>query len=208
MHILALSDIHNRTEILKKLVEQAKDFQLVLIAGDLTNYGPVERAEEALCVLEGTQVFAVPGNLDSWDVARYIERKGVSIHGKEKEVCGIHILGFGGGLKGNVGEVLFDEQEIASELLKAGIKPDVLVTHLPPYGSKLDKVAPNTHIGSRAVREAIERIQPRLHICGHAHECYGEEKIGNTLCINVAAVKEGRAVLIDVDTRTYKWLEC
>jgi len=72
--------------------------------------------------------------------------------------------------------------------------------HCPPYDTPLD-VAPELdstlkpkvssgggvsmiHVGSMAVREAIERHQPLLGIHGHIHESRGFAKIGRTLCIN------------------------
>jgi len=72
--------------------------------------------------------------------------------------------------------------------------------HCPPYDTPLD-VAPEldstlkpvvnsgggvnmVHVGSRAVREAIEKHKPLLGIHGHIHESRGFTKIGRTLCIN------------------------
>lgn len=72
--------------------------------------------------------------------------------------------------------------------------------HCPPLDSQLDsapeldaqlrpkllsggemKMVP---VGSRAVREAIERYQPLLAFHGHIHESRGTAKIGKTVCIN------------------------
>ena len=39
-------------------------------------------------------------------------------------------------------------------------------------------------VGSRAVREAIERYQPLLALHGHVHESRGAIKLGRTLCVN------------------------
>jgi Icc-related predicted phosphoesterase len=38
--------------------------------------------------------------------------------------------------------------------------------------------------GSTAVRRAIEKYQPLLHLCGHIHESRGTTRIGKTLIIN------------------------
>lgn len=72
--------------------------------------------------------------------------------------------------------------------------------HCPPYNTPID-VAPEldetlkpkvtggggvsmVHVGSVAVRQAIEKNQPLLGIHGHIHESRGFAKIGRTLCIN------------------------
>ena len=39
-------------------------------------------------------------------------------------------------------------------------------------------------VGSRAVREAIEKTQPLLGLHGHVHESPGAQKLGRTLCVN------------------------
>lgn len=65
---------------------------------------------------------------------------------------------------------------------------DVLITHSPPRGVCDDGVYPfeRQHYGSQVLRERIEQIQPKLHICGHIHEGYGQGRIGQTTVANVA----------------------
>ena len=71
--------------------------------------------------------------------------------------------------------------------------------HSPPANTHLD-IAPAldktlkqktslgapemTHVGSLAVREAIEKHQPLLGLHGHIHESAGTHKIGRTICLN------------------------
>jgi len=72
--------------------------------------------------------------------------------------------------------------------------------HCPPYGTTIDSapklddkmkpvMAPGgsplmVSVGSKAVRQAIERYRPQLGLHGHIHESKGTFKIGRTLCIN------------------------
>jgi uncharacterized protein len=71
--------------------------------------------------------------------------------------------------------------------------------HPPPYASGLDEApvldenlqvqtsagqARMTAVGSHAVRELIEQVQPLLGLHGHIHESAGFRKIGRTLAIN------------------------
>lgn len=78
---------------------------------------------------------------------------------------------------------------------------DILITHGPPYGI-LDKVKipskalPDGYAGCKDLREAVERIQPKVHIFGHIHEGYGQcllkGQMGdpNTECYNVSIMNE------------------
>ena len=88
--------------------------------------------------------------------------------------------------------------------------------HVPPYNSRLD-TAPllgqdlkvktaagavvTAPVGSVAVREAIEQVQPLLGLHGHIHESGGSVKLGRTTAINVGSeYGEGvlRGVLVTV----------
>ena len=63
-------------------------------------------------------------------------------------------------------------------------KKIVLLTHGPPFNTKLDKLEVG-HVGSVDYRKFIERIHPKLAISGHLHETVGKvDKIGSTKCIN------------------------
>ena len=81
----------------------------------------------------------------------------------------------------------------------------VLLTHLPPFGLGIDISKSNgAHIGSNTIKKILETMQPFLHICGHAHNSFGEEKIGKTISINIGAVKENRALLLELGNEL-KW---
>jgi hypothetical protein len=81
---------------------------------------------------------------------------------------------------------------------QASAAPDHLVLglHAPPYDTQLD-VAPKidwdtltvqgqdvAHVGSTAVKEVIEKVQPLLSLHGHIHESRAAIRIGRTLAIN------------------------
>jgi uncharacterized protein len=81
--------------------------------------------------------------------------------------------------------------------------------HVPPYNSRLD-TAPllgqdlkvktaagavmTAPVGSVAVREAIEQVQPLVGLHGHIHESGGSVRIGRTTAINVGS-EYGEGVL-------------
>ena len=87
-------------------------------------------------------------------------------------------------------------EERAGEL-EAG-RPTVANLHVPPYNSGLDlapeladglkmrggATASMTAVGSTAVAEVIERVQPILSLHGHVHESRGSAKLGRTVALN------------------------
>jgi len=94
--------------------------------------------------------------------------------------------------------------------------------HCPPYDTPLDE-APELdktlkpivrggelsmiHVGSKAVRETIEKHQPLLGLHGHIHEARGFVKIGRTVCINPGSeYGEGvlRGSLLNIDEKGIK----
>jgi len=62
---------------------------------------------------------------------------------------------------------------------------DVLVTHGPPYKLR-DVNREGEHCGDRDLRQAIQRVRPKLHVCGHIHEGYGVSRFGDTLIANAS----------------------
>jgi Icc-related predicted phosphoesterase len=80
--------------------------------------------------------------------------------------------------------------------------------HVPPYKSGLDDAAELDKdlrpvlagqsiipVGSKALREVIEKNQPLLSLHGHIHEGRGTTRIGKTLCINPGSMYEQGALL-------------
>jgi Icc-related predicted phosphoesterase len=67
---------------------------------------------------------------------------------------------------------------------------DIVICHGPPrgYGDHTGRRAGQPHVGSSALTEAIERIQPRLLVCGHIHSGYGRYRLGETEIVNAALV--------------------
>jgi Icc-related predicted phosphoesterase len=52
------------------------------------------------------------------------------------------------------------------------------------------------HVGSTAVRQAIEKHKPLLRLHGHIHESRGIATIGRTLCISTGSTY-GDGTLLD-----------
>ena len=194
MNVLVLSDIHSE---LGKLSQIAERIDLVIVCGDLTSYGNEKDAKNVLRQLKSFKVLAVPGNLDTPLVEKVLKEEKIDLHGKRVAFGEWFFAGFGGGLLENVGQMLFPEEMIKKSLREtAKGKNLVLVTHVPPKNSSLDFTAFRRHIGSKSIRNIIEERKPLVHLCGHIHEAFGEEKINKTLSINAGAVKDGRALML------------
>jgi len=106
------------------------------------------------------------------------------------ELEGANFFGLGGGVPPTPFPWSFDlSEEEAATRLEGCPEGAVLVAHSPSKGHP-DEVH-GRHLGSRSVLEAIERKRPALVLCGHIHQCWGEEaEIGTTPVVNVGP--EGR----------------
>jgi uncharacterized protein len=65
----------------------------------------------------------------------------------------------------------------------------VYVLHSPPRDTACDQVGARAHVGSRAIRAFVERLQPPLVLSGHIHEsprvsAAWRDTIGRTVVVN------------------------
>jgi predicted phosphodiesterase len=67
---------------------------------------------------------------------------------------------------------------------------DVLITHGPPQGimDYMPKYGPD--LGCVELRQAVHRVQPRVHIFGHIHHSYGHQVINGVHFVNAAQVND------------------
>jgi hypothetical protein len=68
---------------------------------------------------------------------------------------------------------------------------DILVTHGPAFGT-LDTVTGRQYdnLGCELLAERIERLKPKIHVCGHIHSGYGYEFKDGTHYFNAAILNE------------------
>jgi Icc-related predicted phosphoesterase len=207
MKILAVSDIHGKhTKIIEYLNKNPVD--LIILTGDITNFGPCELAEEILNEISSfdTPVLAIPGNCDPIDLYGNIENsRAINIHGTSVTIKNIGICGFGGSNPTPFHTPLeFDEIEIydGAKMVMDSIKDNeitLFVTHAPPIGTKTDILPSGVHVGSESIRRVIEEYQPSLNLCGHIHESMAMDEIGKTKVINPGMLKDGHVCLITID---------
>lgn len=207
MKILAVSDIHSKY---RKLLDYLKNnhVDLVILTGDITDFGPAELGEEILNEISsfGAPVLAIPGNCDPVNIYGKIDNSNaINIHGRSVVIKDIGICGFGGSNRTPFNTPLeFEEIQIYDEARKAmeeikDQKLTLFITHAPPAGTKTDLIPSGDHVGSKALRKIIEEFQPSINICGHIHEAKAVDKIGKTTVINPGELSEGSACLVEVN---------
>lgn len=210
MRLFVCSDIHMALENLNRLLEMAGGpVDAVLFAGDLTNWGSSADAQKVLACFGDKPVYTIPGNLDTQAVLETMEDQSELVHARKAALKDWVVVGFGGGSPNNPGDILFSDAQILEglePLLKScDSQKTILLTHQPPWNTRLDQIK-GSSVGSKAVRDLLSKYKPAFHFCGHIHESWNEDKIGTSCCYNVAAVKEGRAGVLDLETRAFERL--
>jgi uncharacterized protein len=194
--LLAFSDLHRDVEQARLLVESARAADVVIAAGDFASiHKGLEETIEPLHSIDKPTLL-VPGNNETEDALREACQgwgAATVLHGEGTELDGVSFFGLGAGVPVTPWDWSFDLTEEEAESKLAGCpEGGVLVVHSPPKG-----YVDGRDLGSEAVLRAIERTQPRLAVCGHIHECWGEgAAIGRTRVVNLGP--EG--VLLDVRT--------
>ena len=191
MRILSVADIHGsqyRLNLVLKNIERYSP-DLVVICGDITQFGPAEVAKNFLDQIP-IETIAVTGNIDSSDVPKGIDQsKATRLELKKIIKKDIPFVGLSG-----VNSEDFDFLE-KKELIN---KKTVLVSHIPPHGLQ-DKIFIGKHGGSKELKKIVEDYKPRLVLCGHIHENPGFTKHEDTVVVNCSLGKRGEGALIDIN---------
>jgi Icc-related predicted phosphoesterase len=188
VRLLAFSDLHTDLRQARRLAERSAGVDAVIGVGDFASvHSGLEETVEALRGVERPTVL-VPGNNETeaalreacrgWDAARVL-------HGESTQIDGVAFFGLGAGVPVTPWEWSFDlTEEEAAHMLEHCPEGCVLAVHSPPRGHV--DMSRGEHLGSEAVRRAIELKRPRLALCGHIHEQWGEESaIGPTRVMNL-----------------------
>jgi uncharacterized protein len=192
MKLILFSDLHRDKAAAARIVELARDADVVIGAGDFASV----RHDPASCidVLAGIRIPAVlvSGNNESHDelVAACKNWKSARIlHGTSVEIAGVTFFGLGGGVPVTpFGSWSWDfSEDDAAQLLQKCPRGAVLISHSPPKGF-VDEDGSSRSRGSTAVLDAITRVQPPLVVCGHIHASAGQRaKLGPTTIINAGS---------------------
>ncbi len=200
MRILAAGDIHGDSNLAKQLAERAEkeNVDLVVLCGDLTYADREMKNILAPFKKKNQKVVIIPGNHESNATTDFLSQvyDVTNLHGYSIKMKNVGLFGVGGAT--NVGPAPIISESETFEMLKKGhkyvkdMKKKIMVTHMHPEGTKIEKFS---HFvpPSSGIRKAVDEFQPDFLLCSHVHEAEGiEEKIGNTTVINVG--KKGKII--------------
>jgi len=204
MKIISFGDVHMATRNLGRMEEVMRDTDLIIVSGDLTNFGGIDDARKVLDDVRQAcpRVLALSGNLDRREVIPFLEAEGVALHGKGMVIDGVGIFGCGGSniTPFNTPTEL-TEDEIYQTLMRGyaavrDCRPLLMICHTPPYETKCDRIVGGKAVGSTAARRFIEEVKPDLCISGHIHESAATDAIGPTTIINAGPFKGGGYIVV------------
>jgi len=196
MKILAFADTHSDLEAIRKLASRAKSegADAILCAGDVSEFGDkIGQIFEELDV--GLPMVYIPGNHEEEgaDISKrfkYVK----NIHKKTLCIGSVLFLGCGGGGFSKFFTAFERLIPVFKDAIAKHNGPTILVTHAPPYKTRLDQMG-RMDVGAEPIRKFIEEAQPDYAVSGHIHENAGrKDKIGKTICINPGP----KGVLIEV----------
>ena len=191
MKILAFSDTHDSFTAFRRLEQKIKSQKpdILVCAGDISifEHGIVGILRKFNRL--NRKIIMVHGNHE--DDATFARCSGmfrniIFIHKKYYVENDTLFFGFGGG-----GFAAVDKEfdKLAKGKLKKIISQNkdnkiILLTHGPPYGTKLDKLG-RTHCGNKSYTNFVKKNNVSLMISGHLHENFGkEDHINKTKIIN------------------------
>jgi uncharacterized protein len=204
MKIVSFGDVHMATRNLERMGAVMRDCDLVIVSGDLTNFGGREDARKVIEEVRRAcpNVLALSGNLDKREVMPFLEEQGISLHGRGVVKDGVGIFGCGGS---NITPfhtpTELTEDEIYAALRAGyeqvrGVRPLLMICHTPPFETKCDRIVSGAAVGSTAARRFIEEVRPEICISGHIHESAAEDAIGPTRIFNAGPFKGGGYIVV------------
>ncbi|MDY6769284.1 MAG: metallophosphoesterase, partial [Candidatus Nanohaloarchaea archaeon] len=164
MKVLALSDIHGAVDQVEAILSKEDGYDLVLVAGDITDTAEQDYQGAARNILErldeaGQFLKAVPGNMDDESILKLLIENRVNLHKNIFSMGEYEFIGFGGGRTPPGVDTPFEpgdaERGQVLEQLLQRTKADrqVVVSHEPPEGTAADQTSGGDHVGSAALRE-------------------------------------------------------
>jgi Icc-related predicted phosphoesterase len=184
MKILTFGDSHGDYQVHEFVLEQAKKetVDLIVCIGDVSLFGM--HLPEIIEHLDKSEIpiLMIHGNHEHESTLKKLVEESKNIKWIHKDVHiqdGFAFVGYGGG-----GFAHRDPEFVSFIKEHKNKKNMILLTHQPPYDTKLDPVG-DLKTGSKDIKDAIKELQPILALSGHIHETFEEqEKLGDSLLLN------------------------
>jgi hypothetical protein len=210
--MLVISDIHGKTEMVRRLLLDVSCIDCVVAAGDITNFGGYADAAMVINPILETKipVMAVAGNCDTDGVEEYLDEKEINISRQGMRLGDVVFVGVGGSLScpkitpRECGDTVLEtvlckslQQSKETRAIGQGSSL-IVVSHQPAFGTRVDSVG-GRYTGSQAIRKFVETHRPILAVSGHIHEAFGTDTIGTTTLINPGPLKDGRYAIVEIN---------
>ena len=200
MKILAVADIHGSQYRLNLVLKNVQTYgpDLVVVCGDITQFGPGEIATNFLNQIP-VKTIAIPGNIDTSDVDEgIVKSNAIYLHMRRVIIQDFSFVGLGREIPSPFTDMTIingTEKKSLSNILD---KTSILVTHVPPFKLQ-DKIFIGSHGGSKELKTLIDTRKPRLVLCGHIHEDPGVTKLVNTTVVNCSLGKRTEGAIVEIN---------
>ena len=188
----AISDTHGLVDITSLNYSDADVF---IHAGDLTKRGRKEQLKRVLreiSKLPHEHKLIIAGNHDhcmAWSdlTDLYAEYGVVCLHNASTEINGVKFFGTPYTPRYGTWDFMLWERDLCEMTNTFPTDVDVFISHGPPYRI-LDTTYYCKHAGSTSTRLFLDKVKPKVMICGHIHESHGSQVYEETTVYNVSIV--------------------
>jgi len=150
-------------------------------------------------------IICLPGNHDPVSALMTLSVEGITLLDNDStEIEGLRIAGITMSKAPTFGRWQKEDHDIAKDIRGLPSSVDVVLSHCPPY-DMLDRSSSGFSVGSKAIRDYVERACPRYHLFGHCHNTAGLQVTkGGTTYVNAGIPKTegglGGPVIVQINT--------
>ena len=187
MKFLTFVDLQRDKKQFSALLNRASqdDIEFIICAGNLSNITRDLQSFLDKCEQLGKKTYLISSSSEERKALETIQEKFSNCINLDKKslTVGDYVLCGYGGDNLTRDDPIF--RKVAREWYSShNNKKIVLVLNGPPYGTEVDKVG-NDYLGNFDYRKFMDRIKPKLVICGHIIDNAGKmDKIESTSVIN------------------------
>jgi len=219
--ITFISDTHNKH---KQITEDLPGGDILLCAGDISSMGYEHEIKEFCAWFDKIKNYDhkifIAGNhdwlfqrkpevakeiIDSYKTITYLQDEAVTLDG---------IKIYGSPWQPEFYSWAFNlprnGEEISEKWEAIPADTDILITHGPAWGILDNILGHIDKLGCELLTERIQKIQPKIHLCGHIHTGRGHRYVNGTNHVNAAVLDERYTymqdpITVDWDNETNKF---